>query len=141
MIVPPTAGGFARQRRPRLGARLDKTVIEGEHDHGRPVAQVQLVEDMRNVALDRRFTDDELLPDFLIAGSSPDQAQHFQLASGQVAKPATRFGRVGGRRACPIRCEYATSDGRVEPGTSRRNHAGGADDVSRWSVLEDESGS
>ena len=86
-------------------ARLDQPLIEGEHDGGRPVTQLQLREDVPDVGLHGSFADEERRSDLRVAGSATDQQQDVSLAVGELGEPGgglrTRASTSCGRRRAP----------------------------------------
>ena len=89
--------------------------LVGEHDRLDAVAEVELLEDVRDVRLHGRLADEELLPDLGVGEAVGDQAQDLELARGQLVErlaaasgrgmrvncSITRFVTVGERSASP----------------------------------------
>ena len=63
----------------------------GKHDCLDAVTESQLLEDVRDVRLDRRLADVELLANLRVGEAARDQAQHVQFTIGQLSEP---FGRL-----------------------------------------------
>ena len=76
--------------------RLEHPGLVGEHDRLHAVAQAELLEDVRDVRLDRRLADEELLPDLCVRQARGDEAEDLVLARGELAE---LLGRRGARDA------------------------------------------
>jgi hypothetical protein len=64
----------------------------GQHDRLDAVAEIQLLQDVRDVGLDRCVADVELLCDLRIRVALRDQPQDLPLAVGQLVEPGRRRG-------------------------------------------------
>ena len=103
-------GGLSRavDRRARLGrpARLPRAALGveqprlvREHDRLDAVAQVELLQHVGDVGLDRRVADEQLLADLGVGEAAGDQAEHVALARGQLVE---RLRRRRGAAACEL---------------------------------------
>jgi hypothetical protein len=85
-----TTPGRERQRRAaKAGASpggVENPRLVGEHDRLDAVAEVELLEDVRDVGLDRGVADVELLRDLQVGEAVCDQAEDFQFARGQLVE-------------------------------------------------------
>ena len=98
--------GGSRGRRPygrhesQVGvARSDDAGLVGEHDRLDAVAEAELHQDARDVRLHRRLRDEERLRDLGVREAARDQAEHLELARGQVLQPRELRLRASAR--CP----------------------------------------
>ena len=71
---------------PTSRVRVDEPGLVGEHDRLDAVAQVELLEDVRDVRLDGRLADVELLADLGVREAAGDQAEDVALALGQLVE-------------------------------------------------------
>ena len=96
-LVAGRVGLLAGAGRARLGVRdarvrdlpavaLDEPVLVGEDDGLDAVAEVELLQQVPDVRLDRRERDHELLGDLAVGEPAPDEPQHLELAGGEVAE-------------------------------------------------------
>src|ERR1700677_5300216 len=60
----------------------DQVVVEGEHDGGCPVTQLQLAEDVVDMGLDRAFANIQSGGDLGVGLALADEGQHLPLAGG-----------------------------------------------------------
>src|SRR5918996_124942 len=65
--------------------------LVGEHDRLDAVAEIELLEDVRDVCFDGRVADVELLADLRVRETARDEAEHVQLAIGQVGQLLRRL--------------------------------------------------
>src|SRR6185312_7976044 len=70
----------------RLRVGCEEVGLVGEHDRLDAVTQAQLLEDVRDVRLDRGVADVELLADLRVGQAARDQAQHVQFTIGQLGQ-------------------------------------------------------
>src|ERR671930_551908 len=69
----------------------EEACFVGEYDCLDSVAEVELLEDVRDVCLHGRVADVELLADLRVGEAARDQAKHIQLAVGQLSEFSGRF--------------------------------------------------
>src|SRR4051812_41664448 len=81
------------------GSHVDEAVFERVADELRAGAAAQLLLDVRAVRLDGAGGQEELLRDLAVGVAERDQAQHLELALGEVAWRAGRLGGGGHARA------------------------------------------
>ena len=67
--------------------RSDQTDCVGEHYRLRPVAQLELVEDMRDVGLHRRFGEEQTFGDLAVGQPAGDQLEDLGFALGELRQP------------------------------------------------------
>src|SRR4051794_22119736 len=98
VAAPPDAGASARSVMP-LGD-LDHLLAHGVHDRLHARVQVQLLEDVADVVLDRVLRDVELLRDVAIVQPLRDELQDLHLAVGELRRGDLRLlvGRLADRR-------------------------------------------
>src|SRR5829696_3441459 len=81
------------------GAGLDQSGFVGDDDGLYAVAQAELLEDPRDVRLDGRLAEEELLGDLGVRAAAGEQPQHVDLAGGQLRqlrREAVPRGRAAG---------------------------------------------
>ena len=83
---------------PRPGS--NRPALVGEHDRLDAVAEVELLEDVRDVRLDGRVADVELLRDLGVGEAAGDQAKDVQLAR----RSARRAPSGGAGRGMRVNC-------------------------------------
>ncbi len=125
----------AEDRTRRSTRRCDEAVVEGEHDGGGAVAQIELREDVADVALHGRLAHKELLGDLGVARPATHHAEHIELAPRELLDPGGGRVVVGGRGR-PVSREDPSGHGRVEPGPALGHHPGRAHDLLAGRVLE-----
>src|SRR5215467_10732054 len=76
----------------RTSAGVEKPCLVCEHDRLDAVAEAELLEDVRDVRLDGRVTDVELLPDLGVRQAAGDQPEHVEFALSQLVESLGRRG-------------------------------------------------
>src|SRR3954468_7113457 len=94
-----SVSGHICRLRPWSPSGLHQRVIEREHDRRRPVPQVELGEDVADVALHRAFTDEQLLGDLGVARPPPDQTEDVDFARRQLLELRALLRAGDARRA------------------------------------------
>ena len=98
---------------PSIEPGLTSPELIGKDDRLRPVAQAQLVEDMRDVGLDGRLGQHEAIGDLAVGQPAGHELEDLDLALGQLAEVGmARIGR--GRQPIGIAIEETAGDGRRE---------------------------
>src|SRR5215475_9836813 len=81
-----SAGASKSGFRGRCGLGVEEPCFVCEHDRLDAVAQIELLEDVRDVRLHGRVADVELLADLGVRQAPRDQAEHLELALGQLVE-------------------------------------------------------
>ena len=119
------------------GAGSDDPRLVGEHDELRPVAQVELEQQVRDVRLHGRLGEHEALGDLAVRQALGDELQDLALALGELAHLPVPAG-VGGRRRLDEPLEQAPGHRRGDQRLARRHDADRGDEVRGRHVLEQE---
>ena len=82
-----------------FGSRAEQVTLIGQDDGLRPVADIQLLQDPRDVGLDRRVAEEQLAADFGVGQTLRDEPEHVSLARGEVSMVLG-----GGRRCRGVNC-------------------------------------
>jgi hypothetical protein len=121
--------------RPRLLARdANDPRLVGEDDRLDPVAQVQFVEDVRDVGLGSVLGKDKLGGDLRVREPAGDQRQHLELSWGQLGERRRRLPR----RAVGEPFDQPPGDGRREQRRTDGDDPDPGDQVLLGRILEQE---
>ena len=118
----------------RVRVLLEQSRFVREHDGLDPVAQIELLEDVRDVRLDGRIADVELLADLGVREPAGDQAKHVELALCQLFELRRRSGLGDARE--PL--DHTLGNGGGEKRISAGNDANSAEELFWGIVLENE---
>src|SRR5436190_5371805 len=113
---------------------LEESSLVGEDDGLDAVAELELLEDVRDVRLDGGVADVELLGDLAVRQAGGDQAKDFSFALAEVVE---LLRRVGAREAGEL-LDHALCDGGGEERIADRDGADRRDQLLGRIVLEDE---
>src|SRR3954471_6858127 len=132
-------GGYLARRLPapivwRPRATVEESGLVREHDRLDTVAEVQLLEDVRDVCLDRRVAYVELSANLNVREAAGDQAKHVELALGQTVEPRRRRGLWNAHELF----DHAFRDGRGEKRISAGNRADCREELFGRVILEHE---
>src|SRR4051794_2574401 len=118
--------------RPR--STVEESGLVREHDCLDAVAEVELLEDVRDVCLDGRVADVELLADLDVREAAGDQAKHVELAPGQSVELRRRRGLWDAHELL----DHAFRDGGGEERISAGDRANRCEELFGRLVLEHE---
>jgi len=76
----------------RVGAFLEEPGLVYEYDRLHAVAEAELLEDVRDVCLDGRLADVELLPDLCVGQAIGDEPEDVLLTCGELVQLFRRRG-------------------------------------------------